>query len=62
MKHIYSNTKEGQVKIDKIEADMYMFKSALLSKQKKRSFNRFVITLFVALLFLLVAIAVGAKV
>jgi hypothetical protein len=61
MKHIYSNTNEGQVKIDKIESDMYMFQSAMLRKQKQRSVNRFAITLFVALLFLLVAIAIGEK-
>jgi len=58
MKHIYSNTNDGQVKIDKIDSDAYLFQSALLSKQKQRSVNRFAITLFIALLALLVAIAV----
>jgi hypothetical protein len=58
MKHIYSNTNDGQVKIDKIDSDAYLLQSALLAKQKQRSVNRFAITLFIALLALLVAIAV----
>jgi len=58
MKHIYSNMNDGQVKIDKIDSDAYLLQSALLAKQKKRSVNRFAITLFIALLALLVAIAV----
>ena len=58
MKHIYSNTNDGQVKIDKIDSDAYLFQSALLRKQKSRSVNRFAITLFIALLALLVAMAV----
>jgi len=62
MKHIYSNTKEGSVKIDKVEADMYILQSSLLTKQKKRSVNRFAITLFVALLLLVFAIAVHADI
>jgi len=58
MKHIYSNTNDGQVKIDKINSDAYLFQSAFLRKQKSRSVNRFAITLFIALLALLVAMAV----
>lgn len=58
MKHIYSNTNDSQVKIDKIDSDAYLLQSALLRKQKKRSVNRFVITLFIGLLVLLLAMAV----
>jgi len=58
MKHIYSNTNDSQVKIDKIDSDAYLLQSALLCKQKKRSVNRFAITLFIGLLVLLLAMAV----
>ena len=58
MKHIYSNTNNSQVKIDKIDSDAYLLQSALLRKQKKRSVNRFAITLFIGLLVLLLAMAV----
>jgi hypothetical protein len=58
MKHIYSNTNDGRVSIDKIDSDAYLLQSALLRKQKKRSVNRFAITLFIGLLVLLLAIAV----
>jgi hypothetical protein len=58
MKHIYSNTNDSQVKIDKIDSDAYLLQSALLRKQKKRSVNRFAITLFIGLLVLLLAMAV----
>jgi hypothetical protein len=58
MKHIYSNTKQRQRTIDKIDSDAYLLQSALLTKQKQRSVNRFAITLFIALLALLVAMAV----
>ena len=57
MKHIYSNTKDGHVKVDKIDADMYLFQSALLSKQKKRSMNVFALTLFLAMLSLVILVA-----
>jgi hypothetical protein len=60
MKHIYSNTKEGKRTVDKIDSDAYLFQSALLRKQKKRSNHRFAITLFVALLVLLLTMAVCA--
>ena len=58
MKHIYSNTNDSQVKIDKIDSDAYLLQSVLLRKQKKRSVNRFAITLFISLLVLLLAMAV----
>ena len=58
MKHIYSNTNDSKVKIDKIDSDAYLLQSALLHKQKKRSVNRFAITLFIGLLVLLLAMAV----
>ena len=58
MKHIYSNTNDSKVKIDKIDSDAYLLQSALLRKQKKRSVNRFAITLFIGLLVLLLAMAV----
>ena len=58
MKHIYSNTNDSQVKIDKIDSDAYLLQSVLLRKQKKRSVNRFAITLFIGLLVLLLAMAV----
>lgn len=60
MKHIYSNTKEGQRTVDKVDSDIYLFQSALLRKQKKRSNHRFAITLFIALLVLLVTMAACA--
>ena len=60
MKHIYSNTKEGQRTVDKVDSDAYLFQSALLHKQKKRSNHRFAITLFIALLVLLVTMAACA--
>jgi hypothetical protein len=53
MKHIYSNTKDGQVKVDKIDSDMYLFQSAWLSKQKRRSNHIFAFAFFVGLLCLL---------
>jgi hypothetical protein len=61
MKHIYSNTKDGQVKIDNtIDPDMYLLQSALLHKQKKRSREIFVIAFFMGLLVLFLLLAAKA--